>query len=77
MGVSKKTMCDVCDHSSLPTSVLGLLEMKTEEYFAWVVDEQQNRSIEYLALHKHISTVKVNSTNADTTVENAHTVKSA
>ena len=42
MGVSKKTMCDVYENSSLPTSVLSLLEKKEKdnEQFCEGGDEQ-------------------------------------
>ena len=75
-----KTMYDVFAHSSLPTSAslaLGFLKKKERRKmmnnFAWVVI----MLLGYLALPKRILAVVKVATNADTTVENAYTVKSA
>ena len=68
-------MYDVCAHSILPKSailVLGLLKKKDKQ-FCVGGDTQQKK---YLALHKRISAVLKVHINADTTVENAYTVKS-
>ena len=79
-----KTMNDVCTHSSLPTLAILALDLLKKERrkkmmnnFAWAVTSGEKRSLEYLPLHKHVSAVLKVCTNADTTVENAYTVKSA
>ena len=59
MWVCLKRLCDTCNHSSLPTSVLGLLEKKEEERemmndFVWVATSSWRKCFfEYLALLKH------------------------
>ena len=75
-------MYDICAHNSLPTSAilaLGLLKKKEEEEERWwtILRGRRKCFFGYLALHKRISAVSKASTNADTTVENAYTVKSA
>ena len=68
-------MYDVCAHNSLPKLsilALGLLEKRK-----MILRGQQKRFLGYLALHKRILAVLKVATNADITVENAHTVKSA
>ena len=72
-------MYDVFAHSNLPTLAIlaiGLLKKKEERWWTnlrgrWL------RILEYLALHKRILTGLKVDTNADITVENAYTVKSA
>ena len=63
----------VCAHNYLPTLAilaLGLLKKKDDEQFCM-------GGLGYLAFHKRILAVLKVATNADTTVENAYTVKSA
>ena len=74
-------MYNVCVHNSLPTSAilaLGLLKKKERRRkkmnnFAFVA----KTLFGYLALRKRILAVLKVATNADATVENAYTVKSA
>ena len=63
----------VCAHNYLPTLAilaLGLLKKKDDEQFCM-------GGLGYLAFHKRILAVLKVATNADTTVENVYTVKSA
>ena len=45
--------------------------------FVWAATSSEKHSLEYLALHKRVLVVLKVYTNADTTVENAYTIKSA
>ena len=78
---STKTMYDVGTHSSLATLAiiaLSLLKKKKKKERWWTISRGRRKCFFwYLALHKRISAVSKASTNADTTVENAYTVKSA
>ena len=79
-----KTMYDICTHSSLPTSailVLGLLKKKEERRkkkemmnnFVWAAI----MLLKFSGVSQvYFGSLKV-ATNADTTVENVYTVKSA
>ena len=65
-----KTMYDVCAHNSLPTSAILALGLLEKNNFAWAAIMLLWRFTRVLAGLKVAA-------NADTTVENTYTVKSA